>query len=212
MQCDAEPCKNGGICTENFAKQESTCDCEHTSFLGEFCMEEKGANFLGESIMQKKFTLDGKIEKIKLQLAFSSDDLRRTASRILFLIQTINERNYYLMVAITQDGYLQFEEDREGVAFGAKIERNFINHARHSVYYRRNGSDAVLLIDREVVPLLQISVLSATPIADAGANEVQIGGFNTTDPRFAVYKGYTGCLSSMSSVIFFNFFSNGFFS
>lgn len=212
MQCDAEPCKNGGICTENFASQESTCNCEHTSFLGEFCMEEKGADFSGESIMQKKFTLDGKIEKIKLQLAFSSGDLRRT-SRILFLVQTINERSYYLMVALTQDGFLQFEEDREGSAFGAKVERNFLNNARHSVYYKRNGSDAVLLIDREVVPLLPITVVSSTIIADTGANEVQIGGLNTTDPRFAVYKSYSGCLSSIWLIDFslFNFLTIFFF-
>lgn len=196
IQCDAEPCKNGGICTENFAKQESTCDCEHTSFTGEFCKEELGAIFNGESILQKKFTLDGKIEKIKLQMAFSGQDLRRV-NRILFLIQTINERSYYLMVAITHEGFLQFEEDREGLAFGAKVERTFVTDARHSVYYKRNGSDAVLIIDREVVPLVQINVLSATPMADTGVNEVQIGGFNTSDPKFAVYKGYNGCLSSI---------------
>lgn len=41
MKCDSEPCKNGGICTENFALRTSTCNCEHTSFLGEFCSEGK---------------------------------------------------------------------------------------------------------------------------------------------------------------------------
>lgn len=29
-----------------------------------------------------------------------------------------------------------------------------------------------------------------------GANEIQLGGSNTTDKRFKAYKGYTGCLSS----------------
>lgn len=29
-----------------------------------------------------------------------------------------------------------------------------------------------------------------------GANEIQLGGLNTTDKRFRAYKGYTGCLSS----------------
>lgn len=204
MQCDAEPCKNGGICTENFTKQESSCNCEHTSFLGEYCIDEKGAEFSGESIMQKKFTVDGKIEKIKLQLAFSSLDLKRV-NRILLLIQTINERSYYLMVALTQDGYLIFEEDREGSAYGAKVERSYLTGARHSVYYNRNGSDAVLFIDREEVPLLPITVLSLTPVTDTGANEVQIGGLNTTDPRFAVYKSYSGCLSSKKNIDFLHY-------
>lgn len=42
MKCDEEPCKNGGICIEDFRHQEHTCDCEHTSYYGEFCNEEKG--------------------------------------------------------------------------------------------------------------------------------------------------------------------------
>lgn len=71
MKCDSEPCKNGGICTENFARQESTCNCEHTSFTGEFCNEEKGADFSGESLLQRKFMLTGKVDQVKVQLAFS---------------------------------------------------------------------------------------------------------------------------------------------
>lgn len=195
VKCDAEPCKNGGVCTENFAKRESYCNCEHTSFLGEFCMEEKGADFSGESSLQRKFTLTGPVNKIKLQLAFSSSDLRR-ASRVMLLLQTENDRSYYLMVAITADGFLQFEEDREGSSFGAKMEKNFLNNIRHSIYYTRTGADAFLLIDREEVPLEPISTLALTPVADQGSTGVQIGGINTTDPRFAVYKSYSGCLSS----------------
>ena len=29
-----------------------------------------------------------------------------------------------------------------------------------------------------------------------GSTEIQLGGLNTTDPRFNAYKGFTGCLSS----------------
>lgn len=195
MKCDAEPCKNGGICREDFANQESSCDCEHTSFLGEFCIEEKGADFSGESILQRKFVLSGKVDQVKLQLAFSSGDLRRT-SRVMLLLQTDNERSYYLLLALTPDGNLLFEEDRESIAFGAKVERKFLNNARHSIYYYRNGDDAVLMVDREPVPVVQTTVLAMTQVSDSGANEVQIGGINTTDPRFAVYKSYSGCLSS----------------
>lgn len=65
MRCDLEPCKNGGICTEDFSRQESSCDCEHTSYFGEFCNEEKGADFSGESGLQRKFILEGPVEKVK---------------------------------------------------------------------------------------------------------------------------------------------------
>lgn len=68
--------------------------------------------------------------------------------------------------------------------------------ARHSLYYTRNGSDASLLIDRGEVQLLPVTVQGLISSPELGSNEVQIGGLNTTDPRFAIYKGYSGCLSS----------------
>lgn len=45
-----------------------------------------------------------------------------------------------------------FEEDREGTggAFGARIkDRNFLNGARHSVYYKRteNTSSSILMVN-----------------------------------------------------------------
>jgi hypothetical protein len=45
---------------------------------------------------------------------------------------------------------------------------------------------------------MPISFLSRSdvPEGDQGINEVQVGGLNTSDPRFAVYKNYKGCLSS----------------
>ncbi|XP_033242580.1 uncharacterized protein LOC108152614 isoform X2 [Drosophila miranda] len=197
IKCDAEPCKNGGICQEHFAEQLSTCDCENTSFLGEFCSEEKGADFSGESTLQRKFELSGRVNYVRLQLAFSSFDLRR-ANRIMLLLQTAAERSYYLLLAITSDGYLQLEEDREqGQTVGARIDRSFLNSARHSVYYVRNGTQAQLFIDREQVPLTEFAARVLTTSGEAGANRVQIGGINSTDSRFAVFKSYSGCLSNI---------------
>lgn len=38
MKCDEQqPCKNKGICIENFEKGGSSCDCELTSYYGDFC-------------------------------------------------------------------------------------------------------------------------------------------------------------------------------
>lgn len=42
-----------------------------------------------------------------------------------------------------------FEEDREGTggAFGARIkDRNFLNGARHSVYYKRTEASSILMV------------------------------------------------------------------
>jgi hypothetical protein len=50
-------------------------------------------------------------------------------------------------VALTSEGELIFEEDREGSASGARVsDRNFLNGARHSIYYHREGDSATLLV------------------------------------------------------------------
>lgn len=199
MKCDEVPCKNQGICIEDFQNNESSCNCELTSYYGEFCGQEKGADFSGESVLQRKFGLEGPVNQIKVQLAFSSSDDRQR-NTVVLLLQTENKRSYYLLVALSSEGELIFEEDREGSAFGARIkDRYFLNGARHSIYYKRNNDTAVLLVDREPVQLVPVPVLSLTEVPDGnpGANEVQIGGLNTSDPRFAAYKSYSGCLSNV---------------
>lgn len=56
-------------------------------------------------------------------------------------------RSYYLLVALSSEGELIFEEDREGSAFGARVkDRYFLNGARHSIYYKRTNDIAVLLV------------------------------------------------------------------
>jgi len=51
MKCDAMPCKNLGICTEDFGRQESSCNCELTSYFGEYCAD--GEQFILDSIVVK---------------------------------------------------------------------------------------------------------------------------------------------------------------
>jgi hypothetical protein len=103
-------------------------------------------------------------------------------------------------VGLSPEGYLTVQEDREGAVFSATVEnKSFINGARHSVYYRRDQNESELLVDREVIDMQQIPAQTFTNVPELGANEVQIGGHNTNDPRFAIYKGYSGCLSSKST-------------
>ena len=58
-----------------------------------------------------------------------------------------------------------------------------------------------LQIDREYVntgpiPFLSFSDTDKMQNMAVDDNEVQIGGVNTSDPRFGSYKSYSGCLSS----------------
>jgi hypothetical protein len=81
-------------------------------------------------------------------------------------------------LALDEQGKLKFEEDREGDdgAFAAKIlDRNFLDGARHSVYYKRQGNVATLLIDREPVSLVPIPVLSITGVPhETSTNEGEL--------------------------------------
>lgn len=101
------------------------------------------------------------------------------------------------MVGLTPEGYLIVQEDRENGVYGTKIQKkSYINGARHSVYYKRNINDSELLVDRDVIPMELQHAETFTNILEPGANEVLIGGHNNPDPRFHIYKGYSGCLSS----------------
>lgn len=64
--------------------------------------------------------------------------------------ELFSRRSYYLLVALTSEGQLIFEEDRDGSAAGVRLsDRNFLNGARHSVYYVRNNNTAILLVSHD---------------------------------------------------------------
>lgn len=54
-----------------------------------------------------------------------------------------------MLVSLTALGYLRIEDDRGmGIVYGAEVKSiNFLNGARHSVYYKRNGPNALLLVN-----------------------------------------------------------------
>jgi len=59
-----------------------------------------------------------------------------------------SRQSYYLLVALTSEGELIFEEDGEGSASGARVsDRHFLNGARHSIWYQRDADSAMLLVE-----------------------------------------------------------------
>lgn len=205
MICDTEPCKNGGICFENFAKSadQSLCNCEGTSFTGEFCTEDRGGEFSGEAGLQRKFAFSGSIDNIKLELAFSTNDLRKGVPRMMLLVQTESPKQY-ITIVLSSDDDIVFTEERDTMTFKHTEKRepeNFANGNRHTIYYKRNLDDAVLFIDRTMVNLTKIpknSDSEQTASVPGITNRVLVGISNSTlDPRFSVYKSYSGCISNI---------------
>lgn len=64
------------------------------------------------------------------------------------------------------------------------------------INFFRNFDDAVLLIDRAEVNLTQQALRNISQPMSESSNKVYIGGINSTDSRYAIYKSYSGCLSS----------------
>jgi len=201
MLCDKDPCRNGGKCLEDFKFGTYRCDCELTSYYGTSCVEEKGAHFRGDSYITARYT-SSNLDNIKIQLAFSTTAVRNLAQALL-LIQTSNAKTKYLLIALTALGNLRLEDDRgQGYVYGAEVKTiNFLNGARHSVYYRRNGASAYLLVDREPVdltPLSRTSILSDELAEVTDANAIHIGGIKSSnDPRFTNFDHFDGCISNV---------------
>ena len=86
--------------------------------------------------MSKTFPNDDDFPKNRFLNPMSFDEF-------LFL----SRRSYYLLVALTSENQLIFEEDREGSVYGVRLnDRNFLNGARHSVYYVRDNNTASLMV------------------------------------------------------------------
>ncbi|CAG9857429.1 unnamed protein product [Phyllotreta striolata] len=198
MKCDEVPCQHGGVCVEDFLNRKHTCECEHTSYYGEFCSQEIGAEFNGESILRREYLLDdGPVRHVLVQLAFSSVDPSQK-NTVLLLLQTEMRRGYYLLVGLSAEGHLTVQEDRERAVYSATVDKkNFINGARHSVRYRRDGDDSELFVDREFTGMEEVPAQTFAHLHEEGGTEVHIGGHDTPDPRFATYKRYSGCLSNI---------------
>jgi len=59
-------------------------------FVFFFIYTEKGADFSGESVLQREFELEGEVNQVKVQLAFSTNELRQRTTALL-LVQTDNK-------------------------------------------------------------------------------------------------------------------------
>lgn len=108
MLCDQMPCKNNGICTEDWENESTNCDCESTSYRGEFCDIDIGAYFQKNSSVLyylEDTLLDFSL--LDISFAFSSGAFENCT---LLLLRYANSTRY-LHIALLDDGRLIVEED-----------------------------------------------------------------------------------------------------
>ena len=60
----------------------------------------------------------------------------------------LTSKTKYVLVSLTTLGHLRIEDDRGmGIVYGSEVKSvHFLNGARHSLYYKRTGDDAMLLV------------------------------------------------------------------
>lgn len=78
----------------------------------------------------------------------------------------------------------------------AKSSSSIAYEYQQFFFVLRNFDDAVLLIDRAEVNLTQQILRNITQQMLESSNKVFVGGINSTDSRYTIYKSYSGCLSS----------------
>lgn len=108
MLCDEMPCKNGGLCTEDWQNESIKCDCDSTSYRGNLCDVDIGVFFERNSSVE--YQLDEGVldfENIEITFAFSTNNL---ANSTLFLLMYANSTRY-LHIALLEDGKILVEED-----------------------------------------------------------------------------------------------------
>lgn len=108
MLCDQIPCKNGGICTEDWKNESIKCDCDSTSYRGKLCDIDIGVYF--EKNSSVVYYLDDVImdfDHIDITFAFSTVHMTNSS---LFLLLYANSTRY-LHIALLDDGRIMVEED-----------------------------------------------------------------------------------------------------
>jgi hypothetical protein len=107
-----------------------------------------------------------------------------------------------LLFAINSEGHLILRETINKVTTGATVKyQHFVDGSRHSVYYRRDPEETVLIVDQEEIPLLLIEpktqmTFKLIPEQNLNVGEIFVGGVNEAVPALEGFKRFKGCLSS----------------
>lgn len=80
---------------------------------------------------------------------------------------------------------MRIEDDRgNGVVYGAEVKSiNFLNGARHSVYYKRNGANAMLLVHLVsfiICSTFALFILNSLPHLKVDRDEIPLRPLSTS--------------------------------
>ncbi|XP_069996175.1 axotactin-like isoform X4 [Penaeus vannamei] len=209
LACDQSPCKNGGLCTEDFKNVNNFhCDCLGTSYTGSSCTTESAFTFRGDQWMSKASN-SSVISDFSLEFAFSASKIVSEPQLILLLRSTDPSTAHdYLLVGVESDGSLlveaQFSDLDSQMVHGAKLtpsahQIDVFDGYRHHVVVTRSSTEWMLKVDGKehtTFPLRSVYDISTSLRQDG--TYLYLGGVKAgTDDRLSHYMNFHGCISNV---------------
>ncbi|XP_022097030.1 neurexin-1a-like isoform X2 [Acanthaster planci] len=194
--CSANPCKNGGICTEHWTS--FSCNCSGTTYTGNTCEGESGAQFQDDSTLTVPLPMGTPLAGLQqdaLEFGFSTNQ----PSGVLFYVRSdessgAEER---LMIAL-HGGDLEAHIDLGGGLTVLRVVGPFNDTYRHAVVFKRFGNRVLFDVDN-----IGFDYETLEPIEETEFNDRKlmiIGGVevNQTDYGLRGLHGYEGCLTGLT--------------
>ncbi|XP_040076632.3 contactin-associated protein-like 5 isoform X2 [Ixodes scapularis] len=195
MMCDSTPCHHSGLCIEDWKNNLTSCDCSMTSYQGDVCQTDIGAQFDGKAWIEYMFMPETSgQDRISILLAFSTK--AKASVRQAILLVQYAQSQHYVLVAVTPEGALQIQENHASAKVFGKQTGNFADGFRHWLHYKRIENDARVVVDGKEYVLTSTTPDTSGPTVDISSSLVVVGG-TKRDPRFGDYGDFQGCVSNV---------------
>uniref|UniRef100_A0A1I7W5R9 EGF-like domain-containing protein n=2 Tax=Loa loa TaxID=7209 RepID=A0A1I7W5R9_LOALO len=210
-------CKNGGHCLVQWAATKSaenvvSCNCARTSYYGEYCDEDDGAYFAGNSILvlntaeifEKVIVNWNEIDEQTFSFAFSTTyTAKSTKLAKPQILTTIHfKHNKMLQVILCKNGSINIAIMSTDVSFVHTFPYNYNDGYRHYFHSRfRPNKSLKVTIDSWKYDLpsdlsTDLSLSYAIKFSFGGPYITDISDVTKDDKKTLKYN-YTGCLSNI---------------
>jgi len=170
-----------------------------------FPCTERGATFQGESFIRRRFlNPSDSVSSVQARFGFSST---YAGEETVLLTVQIPGQSYSLLFALNEEGHLILRETIGKVTTGSTLlYQHFVDGSRHSVYYKRDPEETILIVDQEEIPVSLLDPntqmkFKLIPEQNLKVGEIFVGGVNEAVPALERFKRFKGCLSSTYSPI-----------
>ncbi|KAM3720583.1 Axotactin [Dirofilaria immitis] len=210
-------CKNGGHCSVQWMATKNvenivSCNCARTSYYGEYCDEDNGAYFAGNSILVlntaeifEKVIFDwNEIDEQTFSFAFSTTKTAKTTkqSKPQILAAIHFKHNKIMQILLCKNGSINIGIMSNDVSFVYTFPYNYNDGYRHYFHARfRTNKSLKITIDSWKYDFpsdlaATLSLAYAVRFAFGGPYIADISDIIKNDKKTLKYN-YTGCLSNI---------------